>query len=319
MKIGVITDIHFAKFTGVSPLSFFNFRFAGLIDWMIKRRSFFSNKIRERLREDILCQEFDALVIAGDLTTLALSIEFKQAIDFVDSLKFSPANILVIPGNHDAYLLSSLKHSVFEHVFSSYIEDFNKDAVLNPYKGTTLRDLAHGNISPRYEYWPQTRIIQSKDSKTTIRLVGLNSAIPSLPLTSWGKLGNQQLSKLNSLLADNEHVPTVISVHHPPALSVEEKRKRLIDGNQLLEICRNSSANIKAIVHGHLHRLEFHTVQGVHGELPIIGAPSSVAMTTDRSRAARYPVIELSETTFSISWRQYSPSNDHFIAETIQN
>ncbi len=55
--------------------------------------------VSQALREDLLAQAPDLVVLTGDITQRARSAQFRAARDFIDSL--APLPVLALPGNHD--------------------------------------------------------------------------------------------------------------------------------------------------------------------------------------------------------------------------
>ena len=74
MKIALLADLHFGKIAGPD--------------------------IVPALVRDIREQDFDLVVLAGDLTQRARPREYRAAVQFIKHL---PAPVIAVPGNHDVY------------------------------------------------------------------------------------------------------------------------------------------------------------------------------------------------------------------------
>jgi 3',5'-cyclic AMP phosphodiesterase CpdA len=93
-----------------------------------------------------------------------------------------------------------------------------------------------------------------------LRIITLDSLVPG----KWfGRLGDEQLAWLRSLLDEEQDLPTVIVVHHPPVdLGVEiQQRMRLEDSAELTSAVQSGS--VSAILCGHLHQQIAGSVSGV--------------------------------------------------------
>jgi 3',5'-cyclic AMP phosphodiesterase CpdA len=88
-----------------------NKRFFGWLSWVRRRRSLHLPAVLGALAEDLKVLAADHIVVTGDLTNIALPGEFSQVAEWLGTLG-SPANISVIPGNHDAYVAVPWAHSL---------------------------------------------------------------------------------------------------------------------------------------------------------------------------------------------------------------
>lgn len=84
-----------------------------------------------------------------------------------------------------------------------------------------------------------------------------------------GLLGFRQREWLARFLDDSGPIPTVICFHH----ALDDNDKSLFDAGQLLGVLL-SRQQVKAILHGHWHKLRQYDVDGLHViQLPSIGLP----------------------------------------------
>ena len=101
------------------------------------------------------------------------------------------------------------------------------------------------------------------------QLIRLNSCLPGKPE---GRLSEQTLTELASLLADHGQRPRLIAVHHQPVAvgSPWIDKYRLLDPEPFLHLI-DQTRDVKAVVWGHVHQV-FETDRGGSA---MLGGPSS--------------------------------------------
>jgi 3',5'-cyclic AMP phosphodiesterase CpdA len=205
-------------------------------------------------------------VVSGDLGNVSLPSEWRAARSWIERTGASGENTTVIPGNHDAYVKEIVVSGIFEQVFA-------------PYQSADVRLAA--------DTYPFARL------RGEIALVCANSCVPTGDLGAWGRLGEAQLQRVETLLAAPEvraHF-RVLVIHHPPVLQRPPENRNLRDRAQLAEVLARVGAEL--VLHGHDHRDEFAELAGPDGRrIPVVGAGSaSYAGTVDR--CSRYNVYEI--------------------------
>ena len=98
-----ISDPHFACMDAVRPRHLMSKRLFGYLRWKLHRGSEHGSRVLPALEADLALTKPDHIAVTGDLTHLGLSAEFKKARQWLQKLG-SPAQVTVIPGNHDAYV-----------------------------------------------------------------------------------------------------------------------------------------------------------------------------------------------------------------------
>jgi len=174
------------------------------------------------------------VVISGDLTGYAMEDEFAQAAQLLGGL-FSPAQLTVVPGNHDCYAPNS--EALFAKHFGS---------------------LLHSDM-PEYQRegpFPLVRLLGEQAA-----LVGLKSArLPFMPGASFGYLGKAQWEGLEALLEDVRLKARWVGVvvHHAPldARGRPDKPHHAFYGAKRL-LSRLAGPQY-ALLHGHIHRRYMH-------------------------------------------------------------
>jgi 3',5'-cyclic AMP phosphodiesterase CpdA len=194
----------------------------------------------EPLLADIAAHSPDHVAVTGDLTNLALPAEFAAARDWLARIG-PPARVTVIPGNHDA-------------------------TVPVPWEaGVGLwRAWMAGDARPCFPFLRR---------RGPVALIGLCSAVPTLPSSAAGWLGAEQLARLPRLLeaAGREGLFRVVLVHHPPLPGPGGWRRELRDREALRAVLRSAGAEL--LLHGHHHAVLRAAVDGPAWPIPVLGAP----------------------------------------------
>ena len=165
-----------------------------------------------------------------------------------------------MPGNHDAYVRAASGHAARE-----------------------WGDYMRGD---KGETFPFVR------RRETVALVGVSSALPTLPLAATGQVGPDQLARLGEVLAGlaREKLFRVVLIHHPPVGDVNRFR-RLSDAPALRDVLRKHGADL--LLHGHLHKNSLIWITGPREGVPCIGAPSASAALDHHDEPAGYNLFEI--------------------------
>ena len=122
MRIAHLSDPHLLDLAGVpSGRLLGNKRLTGYLTIKLHRGSAHRREVVEAMVDDINRGGFDHVVITGDVTNLALEPEFELARRVFDRLEVGPANVSVIPGNHDVYTRGSERSQRFAEYFGPNI------------------------------------------------------------------------------------------------------------------------------------------------------------------------------------------------------
>ncbi|MET0987434.1 MAG: metallophosphoesterase [Steroidobacteraceae bacterium] len=227
--------------------------------WSWRRRRLVQRpEILEALVRDLAAHAPDHIVITGDITNFSLPDEFRRAAAWLHAL--APAErISLVPGNHDA-LVSVAPVDGMER-----------------WRPWTRADAG----------WPFTH------RRDDVAFIGLNSALPTAPLLATGRLGAEQLSRLESvLLAEAAAGRTrVVLLHHPVAEHAVSRRKALADRQQLRKVLSRAGAEL--VLHGHARDARLDCVQGPRGPIPCLCVPSSSALPNAQDEGARWHRVRL--------------------------
>jgi 3',5'-cyclic AMP phosphodiesterase CpdA len=85
-------------------------RATGFLNWQRKRRFVHRGDVLARIVADLAAQAPDHIAVTGDLANISLAGEYAPARAWLESLG-SPANVTLVPGNHDAYARRTARHA----------------------------------------------------------------------------------------------------------------------------------------------------------------------------------------------------------------
>lgn len=267
MRIAHISDIHLLSLKGSRWLDFLSKRWIGGLNLLTSRSRHYQAAIFEAMVEDLNRAQVDHVVVTGDITNVALEAEFAFAREKFDLIELGPSGVTVIPGNHDAYVDEGRVH------FEAYFADF------------FASDPAHACDEP----WPAVRI------RDQVAIIGLSTSLQTPWFTCWGQLGQQQCTRLESILASDalDGLFRLVAIHHPPAGKRAALRNRGLRDHQDFAqiICR---AGAELVLHGHEHEDLYEELPCPAGVVPVRGIQSGTYALDRRDRGARYRIYEIS-------------------------
>ncbi len=210
-----VSDLHLPFEPQLSFAQRFSKRQLSAWSWR-RRRAVQRPEILEALREDLRAHQPDHVAITGDITNFSLPGEFAQAARWLADL--APEGCLsAVPGNHDA--LVPVPHA----------QGLGRlDAWMTGEDG-----------------WPY--VVRRGD----ISFIGLKSAVPTAPLLASGRLGAQQLARLEARLREEGAAARtrIVMLHHPPVDGAVSWRKALADRGELRAVLHRAGAEL--VLHGH--------------------------------------------------------------------
>jgi len=270
-----LSDLHVTPIRVRSFLDLANKRALGWLSWRRRRRHEHRAEILEALLDDLEDVAPDHVAVTGDLTNVGLPEEISGAVPWLERLG-GPSRVSIVPGNHDAYASRAGPEQLSP--WAPYLADSVADSGV-AYAG----ELAAG-AGPRFPYVRRVG---------PVALIGLCSAVPTAPGLATGRLGHDQLERLELLLSElgGAACCRVVLVHHPPVPAGQSRRRRLSDASALRGVLARSGAEL--VLHGHTHRTSFERVEGPERSIPVIGVPSSSARGREPERRARYHVYRV--------------------------
>ena len=125
-----------------------------------------------------------------------------------------------------------------------------------------------------------------------LALIGVSSAVPTLPLMATGRLGRAQLDALDRDLAQisADDAFRVLLVHHP--LHSGSRMKRLTDSKALRAVLKRRG--VELVLHGHDHIHSTVWIEGAGRQIPVVGVPSASALAHRHYPAAAYNLFSIS-------------------------
>jgi 3',5'-cyclic AMP phosphodiesterase CpdA len=256
------TDIHLLDLRGVMPWRYLNKRATGRLNLALRRGKKHDGRLFDRMMEMVRPLDVDRVVVTGDLTNLALEPEFELVRDKLSAL---PVPATVIPGNHDAYTRGSVRARRFEQFLGRFIN-------------------GEDPATTRYPF------VQEHDD---VALVGVSTAIASLPLYAVGRVGEAQLTRLRQVLTEQRgRRARVVLIHHPPVAGISKPRHDLLDLAEFGEVLRETGAEL--VLHGHEHRRIDSELPGPQGPIPVHGMASGTSLSESPGKRASFSVYDAS-------------------------
>ncbi len=255
------SDIHLLDLSGVSLRRYLNKRLTGRVNLALKRGRSHDGKLFDRMMAMAPELAIDRLVVTGDLTNLALEPEFELV---QRTLREAPVPTTVIPGNHDTYTRGSVRTGRFESFLSEFMEGERIGRAAYPFVQR------HGNVA----------------------LIGVSTAIASLPLYAVGQVGTDQLARLGKILqaTGQEGRSRIILIHHPVVDGVSGARHDLLDRSAFASVVAEHGADL--ILHGHEHVTIETMLPGPTGPIPVHGASSGTSVSVKPGRQACFSIYE---------------------------
>lgn len=256
-----ISDIHLLDLSGVSPWRYLNKRLTGRVNLALKRRRSHDGALFDSMIGMIPGLGVDRLIVTGDLTNLALESEF----DLVQrKLRESPVPVTVIPGNHDTYTRGSVRSGRFESFLSEFMEGDRLGSAQYPF------------------------VVRQEG----VAIIGVSTAIASLPLYAIGQVGADQLVRLGKILqaTAQEGLRRVVLIHHPVVDGVSGARHGLVDRDAFAEVIARHGAEL--VLHGHEHRIVETVLPGPSGSVPIHGVSSGTSVSDKPGHRACFSVYD---------------------------
>lgn len=235
-------------------------RLTGYMNWQRNRSHEYHRDVLDKLVADMQAQSPDHIAVTGDLVNLALPAEFAPARQWLASLG-SATEVTLVPGNHDAYSRDTAQ----QHVAA--------------WGGYMLGD-GESRVS-----FPFVR------RRGDVALIGLSTAVPTLPFMATGTLGGEQIAKLDEMLAQlsEENLFRVVLVHHP--LRTSHWHKRLTDADALIDVLKKRGTEL--VLHGHEHTHSTMWFDGPGGRIPALGIPAASAVDDGDHDPAAYHLLKI--------------------------
>ena len=241
-----LSDPHLAPLPRPRVADLAGKRVLGWLHWRRTRHKIHRAEQVEALVRDLKAQAPDHTAVAGDLVNIALAAEFPQARAWLQTLG-SPHDVTLVPGNHDAYVRAAL-------------------AAHAAHWGDFMRGDDAAAATPPFPFVRR---------RGPVALIGLSSAVATAPFMATGRLGPEQIARLEALLPRLSEQFRVVLVHHPPGRTRSGRFKRLTDAAALCAALARHGAELVLHGHDHVHALDW--LAGPRGPIPALGVPSASA------------------------------------------
>ncbi len=233
-------------------------RATGYINWRRGRHRVHDMDALTALVADLRAHSPDHVAMTGDICNIGLPAEFPLAAQWLSTLG-APSDVSLAPGNHDIYMRSSIEHMARE---------------LSPW---TRGD----DGGEKFPY------LRRRDG---VAIIGLCSGVPTLPFVAAGRLGVDQLARLEQLLKKTRDDIRIVLIHHPPVDGGGGIRN-LGDHRALAEILARQGAEL--VLHGHSHVMSRKSLPGPDGPIPVLGICSASSIGRNPRRRAAYYLIDI--------------------------
>lgn len=257
-KLAHLSDAHIGPLPKPLRRELVGKRLTGYLNWHRGRHSAHDMDVLARIVADMHRLSPDHVAMTGDILNIGLHAEFPLARAWLDTLG-KPENVSFTPGNHDAYVRSTLV--LLAQTFAPF----------------SCSDGAHGVAEAHYPYM---RV------RGDVAIIGLSSAIPTAPFIASGKLGTAQLRELGRLLdeAKAKDLARVVMLHHPPHRATAKAARGLRDARAFESVIVNHGADL--VLHGHNHTTSCYRVACKDGSSAIVSGVPSCSLVRGLTRAA---------------------------------
>ncbi|MGP8231925.1 MAG: metallophosphoesterase family protein [Methylovirgula sp.] len=256
-----LSDAHIGPLPRPRKRELLGKRLTGYINWTRGRHLVHDMDVLNRLVADLKAQHPGHIAMTGDILNIGLKAEFPPARAWLETLG-NPRDVSFVPGNHDAYVRSSL-----------------------PYLATTFAAWTRDDSgAPGFPY---LRVREG------VAIIGLSSAVPTAPLIASGRVGRAQFAAAADLLdrAGRDGLIRVVLIHHPPHQNGAKFGRTLSDAALFEAMIRRHGAEL--VLHGHNHRLSVTHIPGPDHQVPVIGVASASANHGIHDHRAGYNLFRI--------------------------
>ena len=284
-RLAQVSDPHFQSFRNVKLRDLLGKRALGGLNLLFMRRRKHNMTFLQALLADLPSRAVDHLALTGDLCNIALESEWAAALRWIEATRLPADRVTVIPGNHDAYVPKVVEDGVFERMFAPF-----QTAELRADKAT----------------YPFVRL------RGDVALVCTSTGVPTGDFGAWGRLGESQLVRLESLLTAPEVKSRrrVLLIHHPPLVNRHGEERNLRDRASLQALLARTGADL--VLHGHDHRDFFNDLPGPGGARILVVGAGSASYDGPPSRRSRYHIFEISDAAITVITYVHDPASNRF-------
>ncbi|MBF9234381.1 metallophosphoesterase family protein [Microvirga alba] len=265
-RLAHLTDPHVGPLPRPQLRQLMSKRLTGWFNWQRSRREAHDMVLLSELVADIRDRKPSHIACTGDTCNIGLPSEWATSRVFLEGLG-APEHVSFVPGNHDAYVQGALEGLLRE---------------VGPW--TRGDDGSEG-------VFPYLR----RDGP--IAIIGLSSAIPTLPFVASGRVGAKQMKAAEEMLRElgqEESCFRIVLIHHPPHVGGTSAGRNLTDARAFEAMIARVGAEL--VLHGHNHVGSVAHLQGPRGPVPVVGAPSASARSGATTHRAGYHLFAIDQT-----------------------
>ncbi|MCX8996607.1 metallophosphoesterase [Rhizobiaceae bacterium BDR2-2] len=265
-----ISDVHLGPLPRLTLRELASKRITGYVNWHRNRRKHLFGSTLEMILADIASRAPDHIAITGDLVNLATGTEIRKATEWLATVG-APADVSVVPGNHDAYVPGAGSRST---------------SAWYPYM---CGDDAPAERNLGEHAFPYMR------RRGPVALIGCSTAVATPPFTASGYFGPRQARDLVKLLrqAGEEGLFRIVMIHHPPIRGATTAYKRMLGIRRFAAALSLGGAEL--VLHGHTHLNTLHWIRlRGGGQVPVLGIASASQGPGSHRPCAAYNLLTVS-------------------------
>lgn len=260
MLLAHLSDIHLGPLPPLRRRQLIGKRVTGYVNWRRNRAASMGGDVTGALVADLLTQKPDHVAVTGDLTNLALPLEMAAAREWLGALG-EPADVSVVPGNHDAYVPGAL--ALATRSWGAWMTGERVDGAPYPF----LRRVGE------------------------VAVIGCSTAEASAPFLAVGPFRADQARRLETLLERSAGMFRVVMIHHPPVRGATAASHAMRGIGRFEGVIARAGAEL--VLHGHTHLPTLHAVPGPQGPVPVLGVSAAGQGTGGRRPPARYNLLRI--------------------------
>ena len=260
MLLAHLSDIHLGPLPPVLRRQLLGKRVTGYVNWRRNRAPSMGGDVTGALIADLAARAPDHVAVSGDLTNLALPDEIVGATEWLRPLG-DPADVTVVPGNHDAYVPGAL--AAVTTAWAPWMTGERVDGAPYPF----LRRM--GDVA----------------------VIGCSTAEATPPFFATGPFRTDQARRLETLLERAAGAFRTIVIHHPPVRGATASTHAMRGIERFQGAVRRAGAEL--VLHGHTHLPTLHSIPGPRGDVPVLGVSAAGQGLGGHRPPARYNLIEI--------------------------
>jgi 3',5'-cyclic AMP phosphodiesterase CpdA len=263
-----LTDPHIGPLPKPRRRDLMGKRVTGYLNWTSGRHRIHDMEALRQVVADVKAHHPHHIAVTGDISNIGLPAEFQLAGSWLETL--GPCdNVSFVPGNHDAYVRSSMRH------------------LARAFEPWTTGEAAKADGAQPFEGYPYLKV------RGDVALIGLSSGVPTPFFIASGILGQTQMEACETLLAEarKRNLVRIVMIHHPPQSAATGAARGLRDARAFEAMIQRTGAEL--IIHGHSHRRSVTHMKGPEGPVPVVSAPSASAIRGAPRHRAGYLLYEV--------------------------